>query len=66
LQLEYTNRLIQMIGGKITERFPNAAKSMALYNLQKIRTIASNGSGNVQTKAHKAHLKLLIDKALEN
>ena len=65
LQLEYTKMLIDMVGGERNRRYPNAAKSMALYNLQKIKGIASNGRGDLQTKAHKEHLKLLISKALD-
>ncbi len=38
---------------------------MALYNLQQIKKIASNGRGDLATKAHKSHLALLIDKAME-
>ena len=63
LQLEYTKMLIEVIGGKRAARYPYQARSMALYNLQQIQKIAKNGSGNTATKAHKAHLNLLIDKA---
>ena len=65
LQLEYVKRLSDMIVGKYSDRYPNTAKSMALYNLKQIRKIASNGRGDTLTKAHKEHLKLLIDKTLE-
>lgn len=65
LQLEYTKGLISMIGGKLSRFYPDQAKSMALYNLKKIEGIASNGRGDLQTKAHKEHLKLLISKALD-
>ncbi|MGB0523363.1 MAG: zinc-dependent metalloprotease [Flammeovirgaceae bacterium] len=65
LQLSYTKMLINMIGGKFSGRYPNTAKSMALYNLKQIRKIATNGRGNRATQAHKAHLTTLIDKALD-
>ncbi|MFT5617864.1 MAG: hypothetical protein ACI85I_001090 [Arenicella sp.] len=65
LQLNYVKQLIDMIGGKISARYPNQAKSMALYNLQQIKKIATNGRGDLATKAHKSHLALLIDKAME-
>jgi hypothetical protein len=53
-----------MIAGKYASRYPYQAKSMALYYLQQNRKIASNNSGDIATKAHKAHVKLLIDQAL--
>ncbi|WP_229719662.1 zinc-dependent metalloprotease [Winogradskyella haliclonae] len=64
LQLEYTNMLIDMLTGKQSGRFTNNAKSMALYNLKNIRTMAAP-SGNVSSKAHKQHLRTLIDNALK-
>ncbi|ULC58130.1 zinc-dependent metalloprotease [Flaviramulus sp. BrNp1-15] len=64
LQLEYTNMLIDMLTGKQSKEFNNSAKSMALYNLKAIRTMASP-SGNVVSRAHKQHLRTLIDNALK-
>jgi len=64
LQLEYTNRLIDMLTSKQSSRYTNNAKSMALYNLKQIRAMASP-SGNVSSKAHKQHLRTLIDNALK-
>ncbi|GAA4243976.1 zinc-dependent metalloprotease [Winogradskyella damuponensis] len=64
LQISYTNRLIDMLTGKQSSRFTNNAKSMALYNLKQIRTMAAP-SGNVSSKAHKQHLRTLIDNALK-
>ena len=64
LQLEYTNILIDMLTGKQNKEFNNSAKSMALYNLKAIRTMASP-SGNVASRAHKQHLRTLIDNALK-
>lgn len=65
LQLEYTNMLIDMLTGKQSSRFTNNAKSMALYNLKNIRAMAAP-SGNVSSKAHKQHLRTLIDNALKD
>ena len=65
LQLAYAKMLSDMIIGKRSARYSNLAKSMALYNLKQIRKIAANGRGNTLTKAHKEHLKLLVDKTLE-
>ncbi len=64
LQLEYTNMLISMLTGKQKGRYPNSAKSMALYNLKNIRTMAAP-SGNTVSRAHKMHLRALIDNALK-
>ncbi|MFP2996627.1 zinc-dependent metalloprotease [Spongiivirga sp. MCCC 1A20706] len=65
LQLEYTNMLIEVLTGKSSSRYTNATKSMALYNLKKIGQMASNNSGNVSTKAHKSHLKTLVNNTLK-
>ncbi|NRD22484.1 zinc-dependent metalloprotease [Winogradskyella litoriviva] len=64
LQLAYTNMLIEMLIGKQNGRYTNNAKSMALYNLKQIRNMAAP-SGNVSSKAHKQHLRTLIDNALK-
>ncbi|GAA3608489.1 zinc-dependent metalloprotease [Flavivirga amylovorans] len=64
LQLEYTNMLINMLTGKQNSIYTNNAKSMALYNLKNIKTMASN-TGNVSSRAHKQHLRTLIDNALK-
>ena len=64
LQLEYTNMLIDMLTGRQNGRYTNNAKSMALYNLKNIRAMASP-SGNISSKAHKQHLRTLIDNALK-
>ncbi|RLD25647.1 MAG: hypothetical protein DRI75_13025 [Bacteroidetes bacterium] len=62
LQIEYTNMLIGMLIGKQEGKFTNSAKSMALYNLNKIRTMAAP-AGNISSRAHKQHLRTLIDNA---
>lgn len=64
LQIEYTNMLIDMLIGKQKDRFPNSAKSMALFNLKNIRTMAAP-AGNTVSRAHKLHLRALIDNALK-
>ncbi|SFZ91503.1 protein of unknown function [Flaviramulus basaltis] len=64
LQLEYTNMLIDMLTGKQSDRYTNNAKSMALYNLKNIRSMAAS-SGNISSKAHKQHLRTLIDNAIK-
>ncbi|KAA5821470.1 DUF5117 domain-containing protein [Algibacter amylolyticus] len=64
LQLEYTNMLIDMLTGKQNTKYTNTAKSMALYNLKAIRSMAAP-SGNIASRAHKQHLRTLIDNAVK-
>jgi len=64
LQLEYTNMLIDMLTGKQNNKFTHNAKSMALYNLKAIRAMAAP-SGNMASRAHKQHLRILIDNAIK-
>ena len=62
LQIEYTSNLIQILTGKNKSSYPNNVKSMALYNLNKINSMAAS-SGNTSSRAHKQHLKTLIANA---
>ena len=64
LQIEYTNLLIDALTGKQSGRYTNNAKSMALYSLKNIRAMAAP-SGDMSSKAHKQHLRTLIDNALK-
>lgn len=65
LQAVYVKRLISMVTGRSKNRFVPAAQSMAVYNLKRVRTWVGNGTGNISTRAHKAHLKTLIDNAMK-
>ncbi|QTD37152.1 zinc-dependent metalloprotease [Polaribacter batillariae] len=65
LQAAYTKGLISMISGKTSSRYTVAAKSMAIYNLNTIKSWVSSNKGDTATKAHKAHLKTLITNALK-
>ncbi|MGC6430643.1 MAG: zinc-dependent metalloprotease [Jejuia sp.] len=64
LQLEYTKMLLNMLTGKSSSRYTHNAKSMALYNLKRIKTMAAP-SGNIASRAHKEHLRTLIDNGLK-
>ena len=64
LQIEYTNNLIDILTGKQSDKYTNNAKSMALYNLNTIRTMAAP-SGDIASRAHKQHLRTLIDNAIK-
>lgn len=63
LQLEYTLNLISILTGKQSERYNGNAKSMVLYNLNTIKTMAAP-SGDLASRAHKLHLRTLIENAL--
>ncbi|WP_459209925.1 zinc-dependent metalloprotease [Aquimarina rhabdastrellae] len=65
LQLEYTKRLIAIAKHTKGSKYTYAAKSMALYNLKKIRNSIANGSGNQLTRAHRDHIKTLIDNTIK-
>ncbi|MGB0881922.1 MAG: zinc-dependent metalloprotease [Vicingaceae bacterium] len=65
LQVAYTKKLISMITGSRSKNYVSSAQSMAIYNLKQIEKMASFNSGNISTKAHKAHLKTLIANALK-
>lgn len=65
LQAVYVKRLISMLTGTTSSRFSVAAQSMAIYNLNNVKTWVSNGTGDLATRAHKNHLKTLITNALK-
>ena len=64
LQVAYVGRLLNMVTGNTKKRFVPAAQSMAVYNLKRF-DLGRNGSGNIATRAHKSHIKTLIDNALK-
>jgi hypothetical protein len=65
LQLDYVNRLIAMLPRSSGYSYP--AKSMALRNLRAIRTLEEgNESGDTLTRAHRAHIVYVINKALDD
>ncbi|MEM7162522.1 MAG: zinc-dependent metalloprotease [Bacteroidota bacterium] len=63
LQLSYTEYLANYLKSKTAM---TNTKSMALYEMNRIKRFASSSQGNVSTKAHRQHLKLIIDKALDS
>ncbi|MDX2360394.1 MAG: zinc-dependent metalloprotease [Crocinitomicaceae bacterium] len=62
LQIAYAEKLISIVQ---SDKYMNVAKSHAVYFLKEIRKMVANGSGDISTKAHKAHLSTLIDNALK-
>ncbi|WP_439127717.1 zinc-dependent metalloprotease [Polaribacter sp.] len=65
LQAAYVKGLINMISGRTSSRYSVPSKSMAIYNLNTIKSWVSNNRGDLATKAHKTHLKTLITNALK-
>ncbi len=76
LQIEYTKKLITIASStrsnpkarpnSISLQYTYTSKSMALYNLKRIKSMVSNGTGDKLTKAHKDHLKTLINNVIED
>jgi hypothetical protein len=65
LQVEYVRMLIGMVTGESSKEYMYATQSPAVYFLKEIRKMAATGTGDLSSKAHKAHLTTLIDNALE-
>lgn len=69
LQLEYVNRLVFMAGLDKDQKdnpFNYVSQSVALSNLTKLNTqLKAAAGGDAETKAHREHLRFLIDKALK-
>jgi hypothetical protein len=65
LQLDYTNRLLAIMARTSGYSYP--AKSMALRNLNAIKALAAgNETGDVLTRAHRAHLVYIIEEGLDD
>ncbi|GIU38451.1 zinc-dependent metalloprotease [Shewanella schlegeliana] len=65
LQIEYVQRLIKIAGIGADSNYPHLAKSTALHQLRSIADRSSPWGANEVTKAHKAYVDLLIEKAIE-
>ena len=65
LQVAYTKKLISIVIGNNAGKYISSAKAMAIYTLKNINKKAINNSGDVSTKAHRLHLRTLIDNALK-
>ena len=65
LQVAYTKKLISIVTGNNAGKYISSAKAMAIYTLKNINKKAINNSGDVSTKAHRLHLRTLIDNALK-
>ena len=63
LQLLYVERMIAMVK---TPVYDAVSQASALAQLNQIKAMVTNASGNEETKAHLANLKLKIEKAFEH
>jgi hypothetical protein len=66
LQIEYVTVLNGMVAGNASKKYNHLAKSAALYNLNYIKRKATNAAGDISSKAHKDHLKLVIENTLKD
>lgn len=69
LQLEYVERLTKIApsAAKTDAKYDYLSQSIALFELRRIRSsleLVAGATINVETRAHREHLKLLIDRAL--
>lgn len=64
LQVEYVTMLIDIAKRSGKNKYLPVARSMALYNLRKIRKMCRL-SGDISSRAHKYHLRTLIDNTLK-
>jgi len=65
LQITYTEMLVDILIGKSKDKYNNTAQSHALYFLKEIQKMAMTATGDISTKAHKNHLKTIIENALK-
>lgn len=66
LQIEYVNSLQDMVSGPGSKRYNNLARSAALYNLNYIKgKVGAASTGDLATKAHKEHIKILIENTIK-
>lgn len=66
LQITYTEMLVDILIGKSKDKYNNTAQSHALYFLKEIQKMSSTAAGDISTKAHKSHLKTIIDNAIQD
>lgn len=65
LQVEYTSRLASIIGD--TKKYDHISRSMALYELKRIdKMAAASSAGDTLTRAHRAHLRQIVEATLDS
>ncbi len=65
LQIEYVQRLIKIAGIGIDSKYNHLTKSAAVYQLRLISELSSPWGADEASKAHKAYIDLLIEKAFD-
>ncbi len=65
LQVEYVSLLNNIVTGPTSSRYNHLSKSSALYNLNYVKGKVSNANGDIASKAHKNHLKVLIENVVK-
>jgi hypothetical protein len=67
LQRVYVERLIAIadLNPKSPSKYNHAAQAQALAQLNKLKGQMASGAGDADTKVHRAHLRFLIDQAME-
>lgn len=66
LQAEYVDRLISVSGLISKSKYSYSAKSVAVYELDRIESLIKNKRGNQSSKIHRFYLQKRIAGALEN
>jgi len=65
LQIEYVNALKDIATGSGNKKYDHMARSSALYNLNYIKAKAASSTGDLATKAHKEHIRILIENSVK-
>jgi len=66
LQVEYVGRLASMVSGDARAALDAPSQSIATHELQRLgKSLDRKRNGDLETRAHTAHLLLLIDRALD-
>lgn len=70
LQVAYIKKLIDIVKSEPSKKnisnYSSLSKAMSLYNLKEIVKLISNNAGDIQTKAHKNYLKVVIKNTIDN
>ncbi len=65
LQIEYTDRLIAIVKNEAPVKYDRPTQSAALFQLRSIESqLKAKSAGNIETRAHTAHVLQLIDVSL--
>lgn len=65
LQLHYVQALLRIMDDAQSPRYDNVSRSVVLANLKRIDAIAQRQGGDGETRAHRDHIRHIIQQALE-